>query len=122
MSVLDRLALDDEVRRRALHDISRHKPASGRRISAIGARTGIMGDQPEQVVYDVITAGPVDRHVDDARPRYAARAGRCRQLHKAASRGAPDAVVNAGGPGASGAAPDGRRAADRRLPGSSDAM
>jgi hypothetical protein len=40
----------------ALHDVSRRNPASWRRISAIGARTGIKGDQLERVVADAVTA------------------------------------------------------------------
>ncbi|GEP61413.1 hypothetical protein [Reyranella soli] len=62
--VLDRLALAMNVVS-ALHDVSRRNPASWRRISAIGARTDIMGDRRERVAYDVVTAGLVERHVDD---------------------------------------------------------
>ncbi|GEP62230.1 hypothetical protein RSO01_93960 [Reyranella soli] len=34
--------------------------------SACGARTGIKGDQLDQVVADVVTAGLAERRVDDA--------------------------------------------------------
>ena len=64
MSDLDRLTLATKFVA-ALHDASRRNPASWRRISAIGARTGIKGDQLEQVVADVVTAGLVERRVDD---------------------------------------------------------
>ena len=60
----DRLALATKFVA-ALHDISRRNPASWRRISAIGARTGIKGDQLDQVVADVVTAGVVERRVDE---------------------------------------------------------
>ena len=49
----------------ALHDVSRRNPSSWRRVTAIGARTGIKGAQLEQVVADVVAAGLVDRRVDD---------------------------------------------------------
>ena len=50
----------------ALQDVSRRNPASWRRISAIGARTGISGAQLERIVYVVVTAGLVEHHVNDA--------------------------------------------------------
>ena len=49
----------------ALHDASRRNPESWRRISAIGARTGIKGAQLDQVVADAVTLGLVKRRVDD---------------------------------------------------------
>ncbi len=49
----------------ALHDASRRNPASWRRISAIGARTGIKGALLDQVVADAVTLGLVKRRVDD---------------------------------------------------------
>ena len=49
----------------ALQDVSRRNPASWRRISAIGARTGIKGAELEQVVADAIAVGLVDRRVED---------------------------------------------------------
>ncbi|GEP60227.1 hypothetical protein [Reyranella soli] len=63
---LDRLTLATKFVT-ALYDASRRNPASWRRVSAIGARTGIKGGQLEQVVSDVVTAGLVEQHVDDAR-------------------------------------------------------
>ena len=60
----DRLALATKFVA-ALHDVSRRNPASWRRISAIGARTGIKGDQLEQVVADAVTAGLVERRADE---------------------------------------------------------
>ena len=59
MPTHDRLALATKFVA-ALHDVSRRNPASWRRISAIGARTGIKGDQLDQVVADVVTAGLVE--------------------------------------------------------------
>jgi hypothetical protein len=64
MSTHDRLELATKFVA-ALHDVSRRNPASWRRISAIGARTSIKGDQLEQVVADVVTAGLVERRVDE---------------------------------------------------------
>ena len=49
----------------ALHDVSRRNPASWRCISAIGARTGIKGDQVDWVVADAVTLGLLRRRVDD---------------------------------------------------------
>jgi hypothetical protein len=64
MSNLDRLTLATKFVT-ALHDVSRRNPAAWRRISAIGARTGIKGAQLDQVVADVVTFGFVKQHVDD---------------------------------------------------------
>ena len=50
----------------ALHDVSRRNPTSWRRISAIGARTGIKGAYLERVVADVVAAGLVDQRTDDS--------------------------------------------------------
>ena len=49
----------------ALHDVSRRNPTSWRRISAIGARTGIKGADLERVVADVAAAGLVEQRPDD---------------------------------------------------------
>jgi hypothetical protein len=49
----------------ALHDVSCRNPASWRRISAIGARTGIKGAQVDQVIADAVTLGLLRRRVDD---------------------------------------------------------
>jgi DNA-binding MarR family transcriptional regulator len=49
----------------ALYDVGRRNPASWRRITAIGARTGIKGDELEQIVADVVAAGLVERRVDE---------------------------------------------------------
>jgi hypothetical protein len=49
----------------ALYDASRRNPASWRRLSAIGARTGIKGVQLEQAVADAVTAGLVEQRLDD---------------------------------------------------------
>ena len=43
----------------ALHDASIRNPASWRRISAIGARTGIEDADLERGVADIAAAGPV---------------------------------------------------------------
>ena len=64
MPTPDRLALAAKFVT-ALHDVSRRNPASWRRVSAIGARTGIKGDKLEQVVADVVAAGLVERRVDE---------------------------------------------------------
>ena len=60
----DRLALATKFVA-ALVDASRRNPSSWRRVSAIGARTGIKGDELEQVVADVVAAGLVERRVDE---------------------------------------------------------
>ena len=49
----------------ALHDVSRRNPTSWRRISAIGARTGIKGANLERVVAVVVAAGLVEQRADD---------------------------------------------------------
>ena len=50
----------------ALHDVSKRNPASWRRVSAMGARTGMQGAQLEQAGEDAITAGLVVRRADAA--------------------------------------------------------
>lgn len=50
----------------ALYDASRRNPASWRRVSAIGARTGLKGAQLEQAVADAVTEGLVEQPIDDA--------------------------------------------------------
>ena len=60
---LDRLTLTKFVA--ALYDVSRRIPMAWRRITAIGARTGIKGDQLDQVVADLVTAGLVERRADN---------------------------------------------------------
>jgi len=65
MPNLDRLALATKFVA-ALHDVSRRNPAAWRRVSAIGARTGIRGAQLDQVVADVVTLGLVERRGDDS--------------------------------------------------------
>jgi len=64
MSNLDRITLATKFLA-ALRDVSRRNPATWRRISAIGARTGIKGDQLQQVVADIVTDGLVERRVDE---------------------------------------------------------
>jgi hypothetical protein len=64
MPKLDRLALATKFVM-ALHDVSRRNPTSWRRISAIGARTGIKGADLEGVVADVVAAGLVEQRADD---------------------------------------------------------
>ena len=64
MPKLDRLALAAKFVM-ALHDVSRRNPTSWRRISAIGARTGIKGADLERVVADVVAAGLVEQRADD---------------------------------------------------------
>jgi len=64
MPKLDRLALATKFVM-ALHDVSRRNPTSWRRISAIGARTGIKGADLERVVADVVAAGLVEQRADD---------------------------------------------------------
>ena len=49
----------------ALHDASIRNPTSWRRVSAIGARTGIKGADLERVVADVVAAGLVEQRADD---------------------------------------------------------
>jgi hypothetical protein len=51
----------------ALHDASIRNPTSWRRISAIGARTGIKGVELDQVVADAVAAGVVERRRADLR-------------------------------------------------------
>jgi hypothetical protein len=68
MPNLDRLTLATKFVT-ALQDASRRNPAAWRRISAIGARTGIKGAQLAQVVADVVTFGFVKQHVDDPASR-----------------------------------------------------
>ena len=60
----DRLALATKFVA-ALVDASRRNPSTWRRVSAIGARTGIKGDELDQVVVDVVAAGLVERRVDE---------------------------------------------------------
>ena len=64
MSKLDRLALATKFVF-ALHDACRRNPILWRRISAIGARTGIKGADLERVVADVVAAGLVEQRADD---------------------------------------------------------
>ena len=64
MPKLDRLALATKFVM-ALHDVSRRNPTSWRRISAIGARTGIKGADLERVVADIVVAGLVEQRADD---------------------------------------------------------
>ena len=64
MPKLDRLALATKFVM-ALHDVSRRNPTSWRRISAIGARTGIKGADLERVAADVVAAGLVEQRADD---------------------------------------------------------
>jgi len=64
MPKINRLALATKFVM-ALHDVSRRNPTSWRRISAIGARTGIKGADLERVVADVIAAGLVEQRADD---------------------------------------------------------
>jgi hypothetical protein len=62
ISKLDRLALATKFVM-ALHDVSRRNPTSWRRVSAIGARTGIKGADLD--VADVVAAGLVEQRADD---------------------------------------------------------
>jgi hypothetical protein len=64
MPKLDRLALATKFVM-ALHDVSKRNPTSWRRISAIGARTGIKGADLERVVADVVAADLVEQRADD---------------------------------------------------------
>ena len=64
MAKLDRRALATKFVM-ALHDVSRRNPTSWRRISAIGARTGIKGADLERVVADVVAAGLVEQRAND---------------------------------------------------------
>jgi hypothetical protein len=64
MPKLDRLALATKFVM-ALQDVSRRNPTSWRRVSAIGARTGIKGADLERVVADVVAAGLVEQRADD---------------------------------------------------------
>lgn len=64
MTKLDRPALATKFVM-ALHDVSRRNPTSWRRVSAIGARTGIKGTDLERVVADVVAAGLVEQRADD---------------------------------------------------------
>jgi hypothetical protein len=61
---LDRAALTTKFVM-ALHDASMRNPTSWRRISAIGARTGIKGVELDQVVADAVAAGVVEQRPDD---------------------------------------------------------
>jgi hypothetical protein len=65
MPKLDRLALTTKFIM-ALHDASIRNPTSWRRISAIGARTGIKGAGLERVVADVVAGGLVEQRADDS--------------------------------------------------------
>lgn len=65
MSTLDRRALAAKFLA-ALRDASLSNRDSWRRIRAISARTGITGVQLELAIYDLVTAGLVEQHVDDA--------------------------------------------------------
>ena len=64
MPKLDRLAFATKFVM-ALHDVSRRNPTAWRRISAMGARTGIKGADLERVVADVVAAGLVEQRADD---------------------------------------------------------
>ena len=64
MPKLDRLALAAKFVM-ALHDASIRNPTSWRRVSAIGARTGIRGADLERVVANVVAAGLVEQRADD---------------------------------------------------------
>jgi hypothetical protein len=59
MSELDRLALTTKFVA-ALHDVSLRNPTTWRRVSAIGARTGIKGAELDQVVAEAVAAGLVE--------------------------------------------------------------
>ena len=48
----------------ALHDASIRNPTSWRRVSAIGARTGIKGAELDQVVAAAVAAGLVENRAD----------------------------------------------------------
>jgi|SRR5215213_4082500 len=61
---LDRLVLATKFVM-ALHDVSRRNPTSWRRISAIGARTGIKGADLERIAADDVAAGLVEQRADD---------------------------------------------------------
>ena len=50
----------------ALHDASIRNPASWRRVSAIGARTGIKGVELDQVVARAVAAGLVQHPEDNS--------------------------------------------------------
>jgi DNA-binding MarR family transcriptional regulator len=63
MPKLDRLTLATKFAA-ALQDVSRRNPTAWRRVSAIGARTGIKGDQLDEVVADLVAAGLVERRAD----------------------------------------------------------
>ena len=64
LPTLDRLALATKFVM-ALHDASRRNPTSWRRVSAIGARTGIKGADLERVVADIVVTGLVEQRADD---------------------------------------------------------
>jgi hypothetical protein len=64
MPKLDRLALATKFVM-AFYEVSRRNPTSWRRVSAIGARTGIKGADLERVVADVVAAGLVEQRADD---------------------------------------------------------
>lgn len=64
MPTLDRLALATKFMT-ALYDASRRNPTSWRRMSAIGARTGIKGADLERVAADVVAAGLVEQRAGD---------------------------------------------------------
>jgi hypothetical protein len=49
----------------ALHNASSRNPTSWRRLSAMGARTGIKGADLERVVADVVAAGLVEQRAGD---------------------------------------------------------
>ena len=63
MPKLDRLILVTKFVA-ALQDVSRRNPTAWRRVSAIGARTGIKGDQLDEVVADLVIGGLVERRAD----------------------------------------------------------
>ena len=50
----------------ALHDASIRNPTSWRRVSAIGARTGIKGAELDQVVAAAVAAGLVENRADNS--------------------------------------------------------
>jgi len=64
MAKLDHLALVTKFVA-ALHDVSLRNPASWRRVSAIGARTGVSGAELDQVVADAVAAGLVEHRLDN---------------------------------------------------------
>ena len=65
MLKIDRVALTTKFVM-ALHQASIRNPATWRRVSAIGARTGIKGAELNQVVVDAVAAGLVEHRASDA--------------------------------------------------------